>query len=54
MSGPYMEEPVGVVVLTNGDVLVTDSGKSCVHIFEASGKYQGKFWSHLELKQPAG
>ena len=53
-SGPFMAKPVGVVVLSNGDVLVTDSGKGCVHVFDATGRYHGKFGNLLELKHPSG
>ena len=49
-----MAEPVGVAVMDNGDVLVADSGKCCVHQFDGSGKYQGKFCQIMELKQPNG
>jgi len=53
-TGTYMMEPVGVAVLDNGDVLVTDRGKCCVHQFEGSGKYLGRFGQLMELKQPNG
>lgn len=49
-----MAEPIGVAVLSSGDILVSDGAKSCVHIFDTSGKYQGKFGNIMELKHPAG
>ena len=53
-SGVYMSEPVGIAVTDAGEVLVTDAVKSCIHIFDKSGKYQGKFGNFTDLKQPTG
>ena len=52
-GSPYLVEPNGLVI-TNHRVLVTDGAKACVHEFEESGKYVGKFGSFTDLKYPAG
>lgn len=53
--GSYLGEPLGLAVLHDGSVLVSDSEKSCVHIYDENGKYQGRFGdSDLQLRQPAG
>lgn len=53
--GSYLGEPLGLAILDDGNVLVSDSEKSCVHIYDENGKYQGKFGdSDLHLRQPAG
>ncbi len=45
-------DPTGLTVLPNGNVLVSDSQKSCIHVFESvSGKYQGKL-DIMEIHQP--
>ncbi len=51
---PAMGEPNGLVTLRKGNVLVTDGAKACVHEFEASGKYCGKFGDMTDLKCPTG
>lgn len=48
-----MAEPNDLVALRNGNVLVTDGGKACVHAFE-DGKYSGKYGDLTDLKYPAG
>ena len=53
-GSPYLVEPNGLVVTKNHRVLVTDGVKACVHEFEESGKYVGKFGSFTDLKYPAG
>ena len=49
-----MAEPIGVVVLSNGNILVSDGEKACIHMFDESGKYQGRFGNITYLKYPAG
>jgi hypothetical protein len=49
-----MGEPNDLVVLSNGNVLVTDGAKACVHEFEGNGKYRGKFGDISDLKCPTG
>lgn len=51
---PYMAEPNGLTILSNGNVLVTDGAKACVHAFEATGKYIGRFGNVTDLTCPAG
>ena len=53
-SGYYMSEPIGLVTLKNGNVLVTDGAKSCVHVFDSTGKYMDKFGNVTDFKYPAG
>ncbi len=43
-----------MAVMDNGDVLVTDCGKTCVHQFDETGKYLGKFGNLMDLKEPTG
>lgn len=51
----YLEEPLGIGILSDGSILVSDSEKSCIHIYHESGKYQGKLGDcDLKLRQPAG
>ena len=49
-----MVEPVDLVILDNGNILVTDGAKACVHVFEDTGKYRGLFGNLTDLKCPAG
>ena len=51
----HLGEPLGLVELDDRTVLISDSEKSCVHIYDEDGKYQGKFGdSEVNTKQPAG
>ena len=54
LSMAYVGEPYGITTLSNGSVLVTDGEKACVHQFEESGRYGGKFGNLTDLKCPAG
>ena len=49
-----MGEPNDLAVLSNGNILVTDRTKACVHEFESSGKYCGRFDKITDLKCPEG
>lgn len=49
-----MVEPIDLVTLGNGNILVTDGAKACVHVFEDTGKYRGLFGNLTDLKCPAG
>ncbi len=53
-GSPYLLEPNGLVVFSKERILVTDGAKACVHEFEETGKYVGKFGSMTDLKYPAG
>lgn len=53
-GSPYLLEPNGLAITKSHRVLVTDGGKACIHEFEESGKYVGKFGSVTELKYPVG
>ena len=45
-------DPTGITVLPNGNVLVSDSQKGCIHVYDStSGKYQGKL-DIMEMHQP--
>ena len=54
LLSPHIGEPCGLATLSNGHVLVTDTEKACVHIFDDSGKYCGKFGDVIDLKCPSG
>ena len=47
----HLGDPTGITVLPNGNVLITDSQKNCVHQFDGAGKYQGKL-GIPEAQQP--
>ena len=49
-----MVEPIDLVTLDNGNILVTDGAKACVHVLEDTGKYRGLFGNLTNLKCPAG
>ena len=55
-GGSYLSDPMGIVVTDEGTVLVTDSEKACVQMFDDSGKYLGKFAQDdaVRLRHPAG
>ena len=51
----YLGEPLGIVAIDYKTILVSDSEKSCVHVFDDEGKYQGKFGdTEMKTRQPAG
>ena len=57
LRGTHLGEPWGIAVSFDGKVLVSDWEKSCIHIFDESGKYVGNFGSAnvtTALKYPAG
>ena len=55
-GGNYLADPMGIVVTDDGTVLVTDSEKACVQMFDDSGKYLGKFGQDDagRLRHPSG
>ena len=55
-GGNYLADPMGIAVMDNGNVLVADSEKACVQMFDESGKYLGKFGQDdaSRLRHPAG
>ena len=53
-SALSMAEPVGVAILTNQNILVTDAAQACIHEFETSGKYSGMFGDVTDFNSPAG
>ena len=53
-GSPYLVEPNGLAITKSHGVLVTDGAKACIHEFEESGKYVGKFGAVTELKYPVG
>ena len=55
IGGNYLGDPLGIAVMEDGTVLVTDNEKSCIHQFDKSGKYQGRFGrSDVLFRNPAG
>ena len=55
-SGNYLSDPMGIAVMDDGTVLVSDCEKACVQIFDDGGKYLGKFGHDdgSRLHHPAG
>ena len=55
-SGNYLSDPMGIAVVDDGIVLVSDCEKGCVQMFDDSGKYLGKFGHDdaSRLRHPAG
>ena len=51
---PYLVEPIGLAILRNHTVLITDGAKACIHKYDLSGKYIGVFSNLTDLKYPAG
>lgn len=43
-----------MAILPNGNILITDAAKACIHEFEEGGKYCGKFGNVTDFKSPAG
>ena len=53
-SALSMAEPVGVAILANQNILVTDAAKACIHELETNGKYCGKFGNVTDFNSPTG
>lgn len=55
-SGNYLSDPMGIAVMDDGTVLVSDCEKACIQMFDDSGKYLGKFGHDdtSRLRHPAG
>ena len=55
-SGNYLADPMGIAVMDDGTVLVSDCEKACVQMFDDSGKYLGKFGQDdtSRIRHPAG
>lgn len=56
MTGGYFTDPMGITVMDDGTVLVSDCERACIQMFDDSGKYLGKFGHDdaSRLRHPAG
>ena len=55
-SGNYLADPMGITVMDDGTVLVSDCEKGCIHMFDDGGKHLGKFGQDgaSRVRHPAG